>query len=139
VIGEPPNALALRVEDFHGDLFFFRRLALQAVVKNCALGRVVSDRALAIDFVGEMQTNRGGRPIQMEVLVGNVGIRLPQWRDIVQNPKRAAMRRGNKVIVFDRQVVNGGRRQIELERLPMGAVIDGVINAGLGPGIEQSL
>jgi hypothetical protein len=34
----------------------------------------------------------------MEILVGNVGIRLPQWRDIVQNPKRAAMRRGNQVI-----------------------------------------
>ena len=92
--------LTLRVENLNRDLFFIRRLGLQIVVKDRALGRIVSHRALAVNLVGEVQTCRCGGLIEVEVLCGNGGVRLAQGTHIVENPERAAMRGGHEVIVL---------------------------------------
>ena len=44
----------------------------------------------------------------------------------------------NQVIVLNHQIVNRRDRQVQLQRLPVGAVVEGYINAGFGPGIKQT-
>ena len=48
------------------------------------------------------------------------------------------MGRNDEIVVFDDQVVNRGDRQVQLQRLPMRAVIKRNEDARLSPRVEQS-
>src|SRR3984957_1005985 len=63
----------------------------------------------------------------------------PQRRYVIENPERAAVRRGDEVVVLDDEVVHRGGRQIELQRLPVGAIVRRVEDAQFGARIQQSL
>ena len=114
------------------------RLRLQVVVEDRALGRIVAHRPLAVHLVRKMQPCCSGGLVEVKFVIRDVCAGLAQRTNVVENPERAAMRRGDKVIVLHRQVVNRRGRQVELQRLPMCPVVDGEIHSGLRAGIEQS-
>src|SRR5437899_10705094 len=49
------------------------------------------------------------------------------------------MRSGDKVVTMNGEIVDGRERQVQLQRLPVIAVVGGEIHAALGAGKEQSL
>src|SRR5437660_1025626 len=69
------------------------------------------------------QVRRGG---------ANPGIELMQRREVVEDPERAALGRDDQVLVVHPDVVDGHVRQVELERLPVPAIVEGEEHAELG-------
>ena len=63
-------------------------------------------------------------------------IQLAQWRDIVQHPERATVRGGDQVAAVDREVADRRHRQVELQRLPVVAVVERHVDARLGTGVQ---
>jgi hypothetical protein len=63
---------------------------------------------------------------------------LPQWSHIVEDPQRSAKGRRNKVIAVNNQVPNRSRWQIELQGLPMVAIIEGNVDAGFGASVQEA-
>ena len=49
------------------------------------------------------------------------------------------MRGNNQIIVLDHQVVDRSGRQVQLEWLPVRAIIPGNVDSRFGSGIEQTL
>src|SRR5260370_11197296 len=84
--------------------------------------------------------SKGGvRFEKMRVFRSNRGASLAQWAKVVQNPERAAVRGNHQIVVVDDHVVDGHRRQIELQRLPVRAIVEGNPNAGFGAGVKEPL
>ena len=63
---------------------------------------------------------------------------LPQPRDVVEDPDRAAVGRQDEVVVVDPQVAHRGMREIQLQRLPVLPVIGRAPHGALGGGEQQS-
>ena len=65
---------------------------------------------------------------------GDLGAGLPQWREIVQRPKSASVGGDHKIIIVHGQIayVRGG--QIQFQRLPMIAVVEGNVHGILRAG-----
>ena len=61
-----------------------------------------------------------------------VGVRFANRRQVVEDPDRPAHRADDQVVVLHLQIVNGHGRQVELERLPVGAVVGRVRRRPLG-------
>src|SRR5215831_5133062 len=59
--------------------------------------------------------------------------------DVVKDPKRTPVRGGHEVIAMDGQVANRAHRQVELERLPVVAIVKGNVHSQLGAGEQQAL
>src|SRR5262245_53835448 len=76
---------------------------------------------------------------EMSVLFCNLRRHLPSRRQVVAGPDRAAMRADNQVVVRDAQIVDGHRRQVQLELPPGGTVVRGKVNATLAAEVEQPL
>src|SRR5437763_2875088 len=79
---------------------------------------------------------RGFRLQQSRLRPGR--IELPQWRDVVEDPKPAAMRCHAEVIVFDDEVANGGRWHVQTEGLPVLAIIERNVDGALRAGEKQT-
>ena len=60
----------------------------------------------------------------MRVLRSDRSGGLPQRTDIVQHPERTAVRRHDKIVVVNDHVVDRRVRQIELQRVPIPAVVE---------------
>src|SRR5258708_7743881 len=88
---------------------------------------------VVIDAVG-----RGGMVEPERLRFCRVG-RLPQRRDIIQNPKGASVRGHYEIIAMNGEIANGGDRQIELQRLPALAIIERNVSSEFGSGEEQPL
>ena len=61
-----------------------------------------------------------------------MSVSLCQWRggfaqgsDVVEDPERASMGRYDQIILMNPQIAHGSVRQVELQRLPVLAVIEG--------------
>src|SRR2546429_8400310 len=85
------------------------------------------------------KTNRRPRSKQMRAGLGNLGPPLPQRRDVIQNPERASVRGNNQIISMNRQVAHGGVREVEFERLPVIAVVEGNVDGPFRARKQQSL
>ena len=59
-------------------------------------------------------------------------------RDVVENPERAAVRGDDKVIAMNRQVAHGGMRKIQLQRLPVVAVVKRNVYRSFAAGEKQA-
>ena len=70
--------------------------------------------------------------------VGETESKLPQRSNVIQHPEGASMGRGNQVVAMDFKIVNRHCRQVQLQRLPVAAIIHGKVNAGLRSRIEQA-
>ena len=64
----------------------------------------------------------------------SLGGNLSQRRDIVEHPEAASMRRDDQIVFVNREIAHRGCRQIELQRLPMIAIIEGNEDGALGAG-----
>ena len=83
-----------------------------------------------------MQTQRGLRLIETDVRLARLGTHLPERRQVVQQPKRASVCRDHQIIIFNHQIVNWCYRQIQLQWLPMRAVVERNKNADLGSRVK---
>src|SRR5436189_6461020 len=54
---------------------------------------------------------------------------LSKWRDVVEDPEPATMRRHNEIVILNNKIAHGTSRQIQSQRLPVGAVIERDVNA----------
>ena len=64
---------------------------------------------------------------------------LAQRRDVVENPERAAVSGDDEIVAVNGQIAHRGDRQVELQRLPVVAVVERNVNAEFGAGEEQAL
>ena len=65
--------------------------------------------------------------------------RLAHRAEVVEDPEGAPLGRNHQVVALDLQVGDRRDRQVELERLPVGAVVERDVEAELGAGVEQPL
>ena len=79
----------------------------------------------------------GGRRREQHRIARRRRAKLAQARDVVEHPERAAVRRDDQIVVVDSQVAHRGMRQIELQRLPVLAVVVGDPHGFLGGGEKQ--
>src|SRR5581483_12247744 len=63
---------------------------------------------------------------------------LAQRRHVVEKSERTGMRGGKQIVALDHKIMHRRTRQIELQALPMAAVVERDEDAGFGGGIEQS-
>ena len=61
--------------------------------------------------------------IQNHFCIGRICINLPQGGDVIQYPEGAAMSGYDQVIVVNVQVMDRNGGQVQLERLPVAALI----------------
>jgi hypothetical protein len=63
---------------------------------------------------------------------------LPQWAEVVNDPKRAPLSGSDQVPVFNGQVGDGHDGQILLKFLPISAVGDAEVHAALRPCVQNA-
>src|SRR5581483_2561363 len=90
---------------------------------------------------GEVETAAGAPAVdrldgeQVGRRLGRLGRgrrQLAQRRQVVQDPDRPAHRAYHQVVLLHLQVVDGGGGEVQLQRLPGGAVVGRVGDAALG-------
>ena len=114
---------------------------LQKIVKHCAVGRVLRRRLLGRKR-GSYKTiiiyaHRSGGPIQPRLIrLPSLG-HLPQRHNVVQNPERPPVRRHHKIVAVNHEIANRTDWQIQLQGLPMIAVVERCIESQLGSGEQQ--
>jgi len=86
-----------------------------------------------------IHANGGCRFVEKDIGGGYGRVDLPQWRDVVKDPERPAMRSDHQIVFVNYQIAYRRRRQIQLQRLPEIAIVKGNIHATLGGCIEQAL
>ena len=137
--GEFANELAVCVENFesHGS----RGGVSEVVIDDRAVGRIGGS-----GFVGRK------RRVSVGVALNPVGGRwskkmgvggsersggFAQRGDVIQNPERAAVRGYDEVVVVNPQIAHGGVGQIQLQGLPMIAVVERDPDCVLRAGKQQ--
>ena len=114
---------------------------LQVVVDHRPIRRVLRGRLFRRKRRAEknivVNANSRGRLIQPYVCALGLAGDLPQRRDVVENPESAPVRRDEQVVTMNGDVADGSNRQIQLQRLPVIAIVEGNIDAQLRPGKKQ--
>src|SRR5260370_2243608 len=64
-------------------------------------------------------------------------VQLAQRRDIIENPERAPMCSRDEIAIFDEEVVDGNSGQVQLQGVPVFAIVGRDVDAGLRPRVEQ--
>ncbi len=65
-------------------------------------------------------------------------IELAKRRDIVENPKGTAIRRGDEIVLLESEIVNGHERHVQAQGLPVIAVIERDVNALFSSRVQQN-
>src|SRR6185503_7738164 len=65
-------------------------------------------------------------------------VHLAKWRQIIQHPERTAVCRYDEIVIFDDEIVYWCYRQIQLQRLPVRAIIKGDESAEFSSRVEQT-
>ena len=124
-----------------------RRRALrgraQIEVENRAVGRILAGRNLGrqrrVPVVVPPHAPRGRRREQKRRIRARPRRRdLPERRHVVQDPERAPVGRDDEIGVVNRDVVDRGRREVELQRLPAIAAIERDEHPALRAGIQET-
>ena len=131
-----PNEFAGSVENIECHFIFGR--GLEIIIDDRARRRVVADRLAFVELLRVMQAQRSFRLIKNRLRLGRLRCDLSQRRDVIEHPKRTAMGCNNEIVLLDHQIVDGRDRQIQLERLPVCAVIERNKHAQLGAGVKQA-
>ncbi len=131
-----PEHFAGTVEDIERDLLLWD--GLEIVIDDCPRRRVVAHWLALVEFLRVMQAECGLRLIKNDVCSAGLRFELTERRQIVQDPERATMCRNDKVVVFYNEIMDRCYRQIQLQWLPTGAVIERNKNAKLGSGVKQT-
>src|SRR5262249_59319491 len=83
-------------------------------------------------------TNTWARSKYVKAITPNRVLVVMERRQVVENPERPALRRNNEVLVLDDEIGDRCRRQVELERLPVRAVVEGNVEARLRSRVEKA-
>ncbi len=126
----------MRIEQFEFDVRF--GLFLQVVVERCAVRRIFSDSVAAAPGVPHARSNRGARREQVRFFAGDGDAGLAQRADVIKHPERAAMSGNHQIVAVDDEIVDRSRRQVELQRLPVCAVVKRSPRARFRAGIEEA-
>ncbi len=112
---------------------------LQPVINDGSAGRIFPDRARPAEerWMKDRLIRRRGSE-QVRLLLRNGIVVLPQRADVIKDPEGAAVSRDDQIVVLDDQVVDRRHRQVQLQRLPLAAVVERDVDALLGSGEEQS-
>src|SRR5205085_1062396 len=112
----------------------------QVVIDDGAVGRVLAgrfflwQRGVGVLVPAYARSRLRGK---QRCFAGTGPCHLPQGRDVVEDPERAAMRAHYNIIVLDYEVADGSGRHVETERLPVAALIEGYVNGRFGTGKQQ--
>ena len=117
-----PNDFSLGVQNI--ERYLVSGLGLEVIIDHCAGRRIIADWLVPIEFSWVMQSQRSLGLIQKRIADRGLRIDLTQRRHIIQHPKGTSMGSGNQIVILNHQVMNRRRRQIQLQWLPMGAVIE---------------
>ena len=138
------NHRALRVEHVERDRAGVLR---QVVVDDRARRRIVARREVHRVDVGRdggrgrssaaLHQHGGIRPEEPRVRARHRGVELTERRDVVEHPERTPVRGDDQVVVPLVEITDRGHRQVELQRLPVVAVVERDVDAELGAGEEQ--
>ena len=133
-----PNLLVVGIVDPQFHLLSVRG---KIVVEDRSIGRVLRSglfgwqwrtrKPIVVDTDGRLRLVQEGQAAR------RMFRRLAQRSDVVQYPERSSMRRNHEVVAVNGQVTHRGRGKIQLQGLPLTAVVKGDIDAKLGPRIEQ--
>ena len=85
-----------------------------------------------------MQTQRGLRLIKNDVRSRGLRVHLTERGQVVKYPEGAPVRRYHQIVVFHYQIVNWGDGQIQLQRLPVRAVIERNEDSEICSCVEQT-
>ena len=125
--GKFANELAARVENFKSDRSRSGAVR-QIVIDDYAIGRIG-----ASGFVGRkrrvgvgvaLDAEGGGWSEEMSRGCAGESRHFAQRGDVIQNPERAAVRGDDEVVVVNPEIAHGGVRQIQLQGLPVVAVVE---------------
>ena len=84
------------------------------------------------------RTATAGRYSHAFARVARLG-HLAERCDVVEYPEGTAVGRDREIVAVNREIADGSRRQVQLQRLPMIAVVEGHIDAQFSSGKEQPL
>ena len=138
--GEPADEVILTIEDFQRDGVF--RNARKVVVDDRAIGRIFPGgefrRQRRVRVAVPAKTNCFLRSEKMRGGLCHLVIKLPQRREVIKNPERAAVRRNDQVIAVNVEVTHRGVWQIQLQRLPVVAVVERNVDGSFRSREEQT-
>ncbi len=101
--------------------------------------RVVAARRAAVHRIGKAHAIRGSRRQKLHRRI-HIGPRQrSQRRQVVEHPEGAAVGGDYQAVVLHHQVVHRHGGQIELQLLPVRAIVDRDPDACLSAGIQQAL
>ena len=86
-----------------------------------------------------MEPDRRTRREEERLLSGDLRVELADRREVVQHPEGAAVRSDDEVAVLRVDVADRAIGQVDLQRLPVLAVVERDEDAGLGAGVEEAL
>ena len=75
---------------------------------------------------------------QIRVRSCNFRASLTQRREVVENPERASVSGGDEVVAMHSEIANVRRREIQLQGLPVVAIVEGNVECVFGSGVEQA-
>ena len=117
-------------------------VGLQVVVDHCAIRWIRSSGLFR-------RKRRIGVPIPANADCGlrleelrarrRPGLKLAQGRDVIQYPEGAAMGRDYQIVAMNDKIAHRSHGEIELERLPLFAIVERNEYADLGAGEKQAL
>src|SRR5271167_3720841 len=136
IIGrEAVNKILLIVENLDLDVAC---RGLEAVIEDGAIGRIArrgffwrqgrAQEEIVVDADGS------GWPIKPWACRFRGMVRLPQRRDVVENPECTAVGCNHEIVSVDGQVVDRNRGKIQLQGLPMIAVVERNVSPEFGAG-----
>src|ERR1700723_1556691 len=132
---EPAHKVVLRIEKLKRHAARWR---LQEIVDGGAIWRILcrgflgrQRRAYKIIIVDT--DGSSGMIKECRLRLAGVGC-LAQWRNVVENPEGTSMGSNHEVIAMDREIPDRADGQIQLQGLPMIAVIKRNVNPKLGSG-----
>ena len=123
-------------EDFHRHGVVLLRRVLQPDVEHRA-GRPVLARIGARRGVSAIPNGWAGRE-HVHGRRGQLRLPLAERRQVVEDPERAALGGDDQVVALHDHVGDRDDGQVALERLPVRAVVERDVEAGLGAGVEQA-
>src|SRR5262245_14051259 len=134
--GKRADNFALPIENLKPRRLF--RRFLQVVVQDRAVRRVLADGITTRIEMTHPRPPRCARNEEMRVSGCDRNSGLPQRANIIEHPERAPVRGDGEVIIMNNHVMDRRVRKIELERLPIRAIVEGNPNSRFSSSLKQS-
>ena len=132
---ESAHRFASRIQNVEGDLAIWR--GRQEIVEHRAAAGILHTRARCESASASPLRRPDGVSRGKQCRLGGVGV-LFKRRQIVENPKRAALRGEHQIFVRDFDVGDGSGGQVHLKWLPQSSVIERNVHAKFGSGVQQA-